>query len=279
MEAKIMSDRGVALVTGASNGIGEAVAVALQQDGFRVYAGARRVERMDRLRELGIRPLRLDVTDDESMLGAIELIHQEARAVDVLVNSAGYGSYGALEDVGMKEAHRQIEVNLFGLARMTQLIVPEMRLARKGTIINISSIGGKLGEAFGAWYHASKYAVEGLGDSLALELAPFGIKVVTVEPGGIKSEWTDIAANSLVSASGNGAYGVAAERKAQRMRRFNNSRLVGTPEQVARGVVRITHKRTPKFRYAIGGGAKPLMLLRRMTSDRVFYAVFRRLAG
>jgi NAD(P)-dependent dehydrogenase (short-subunit alcohol dehydrogenase family) len=274
-----MTGRGVSLVTGASSGIGEAIAVALQDDGFLVYAGARRTERMDRLRELGIRPLRLDVTDDRSMLEAIEVIHRETGAIDLLVNNAGYGSYGALEDVGMLEARRQIEVNLFGLARMAQLIVPEMRLARKGMIINISSIGGKLGEAFGAWYHASKYAVEGLGDSLALELAPFGIKVVTVEPGGIKSEWTDIAANSLVAASGKGAYGSAAERKARRMRRFNNSRLVGTPEQVAREVVRITHRRNPRLRYAIGGGAKPLMLLRRITSDRVFYAVFRRMAG
>jgi len=274
-----VSGRGVALVTGASSGIGEAIAVALQQDGFRVYAGARRIERMDRLREQGIRPLRLDLTDDRSILEAVELIHREIGAIGLLVNNAGYGSYGALEDVAMSEARRQIEVNLFGLARMTQLIVPEMRLARKGMIINISSIGGKLGEAFGVWYHASKYAVEGLGDSLALELAPFGIKVVTVEPGGIKSEWTDIAADSLVVASGKGAYGAAAERKAQRMRRFNNSGLVGSPEQVARGVVRIAHKRNPRLRYAIGGGAQPLMLLRRMTSDRLFYAVFGRMAG
>jgi len=274
-----MSGRGVALVTGASSGIGEATAAALQRDGFRVYAGARRIELMDRLRELGICPLRLDVTDDRSMLDAVELIHREAGRIDLLVNNAGYGSYGALEDIVMEEARRQIEVNLIGLARMTQLVVPEMRLAGKGMIINISSIGGRLGEAFGAWYHASKYAVEGLGDSLALELAPFGVKVVTVEPGGIKSEWTDIAADSLVSASGKGPYRDAAEHKAQRMRSFNNSRLMGTPEQVARGVVQITHKRNPRLRYAIGGGAKPLMLLRRVTSDRLFYAMFRRMAG
>jgi NAD(P)-dependent dehydrogenase (short-subunit alcohol dehydrogenase family) len=223
--------------------------------------------------------MRLDVTDDRSMQEAIELIHTETQAIDLLVNNAGYGLYGALEDVGMVEARRQMDVNLFGLARMTQLFVPEMRLARKGMIINISSIGGRLGEAFGTWYHASKYAVEGLGDSLALELAPFGIKVVTVEPGGIKSEWTDIAASSLVSASAKGAYSVAAERKALRMRSFNNSGLAGTPEQVARGVVRITHKRNPRLRYAIGGGAKPLMLMRRITSDRLFYEVFRRMAG
>jgi NAD(P)-dependent dehydrogenase (short-subunit alcohol dehydrogenase family) len=274
-----MSVHGVALVTGASSGIGAAIAAALQGDGFRVYAGARRIERMDRLRELGICPLRLDVSDDHSMLDALELIHREAGRVDLLVNNAGYGSYGALEDIAMEEARRQIEVNLFGLARMTQLVVPEMRLAGKGMIINISSIGGRLGEAFGAWYHASKYAVEGLGDSLALELAPFGIKVVTVEPGGIRSEWADIAADSLVSASGKGAYRDAAKRKAQRMRSFNNSRLIGTPEQVARGVVQITHKRNPRLRYAIAGGAQPLMLLRRVTSDRLFYAIFRRMAG
>lgn len=234
---------------------------------------------MDKLRTMGIQPVRLDVTDDQTIVDAVSRIHADGGRIGLLVNNAGYGSYGALEDVEMQEARRQVEVNVFGLARLTQLVIPEMRRARHGMIINISSIGGRLGEALGAWYHATKYAVEGLGDSLALELAPFGVRVVTVEPGGIKTDWSDIAVDHLLSASSNGAYASAATEMAQRMRRFNDSRLIGTPEQVARGVVKITRKRRPKFRYAIGGGAKPLMLLRKLTSDRVFYAIFRRMAA
>jgi NAD(P)-dependent dehydrogenase (short-subunit alcohol dehydrogenase family) len=272
-----MQSKGAALVTGASSGIGAAIAAALQRDGYQTYGGARRVERLEQLRKEGVRPLSLDVTDEASMQGAIRLIHEEAGQIVVLVNNAGFGLYGALEDVPMSEARREIEVNLFGLARLTQMVVPEMRQARRGSIINISSVGGKFGEPFGAWYHASKYAVEGLSDSLALELAPFGVKVVTVEPGGIRSEWSDIATENLVKASGEGAYGAEANKTAQRMRDFYETRLAGSPEQVAKGVVAVLHKRRPSFRYAVGGGAKPLMLLRKLTSDRLFYAIYRRI--
>jgi NAD(P)-dependent dehydrogenase (short-subunit alcohol dehydrogenase family) len=209
------------------------------------------------------------------MQAAVEQIHREVGQIRVLVNNAGYGSYGALEDVPMSEARRQVEVNVFGLARLCQLIIPEMRQARRGTIINISSIGGKFGEPFGVWYHASKYAVEGLSDSLALELAPFGVHVVAVEPGGIKTEWADISADNLVATSGSGDYARAATKAARVMRGFNDMRLAGTSEQVAHGVMKILAKRRPKFRYAIAGGARPLLILRKLTNDRIFYSVFR----
>src|ERR1700722_12749504 len=173
----------VAFVTGASAGIGEATARALLAAGYTVFAGARRLDRRAGLAALGATLLKLDLTDDASIVAAVEAIKSGAGRLDVLINNAGYGSYGALEDVPMDEARRQMEVNVFGLARLSQLVIPGMREAGNGYIINISSIGGKLGEPFGAWYHATKYAVEGLSDSLALELAPFGIKVVTVEPG------------------------------------------------------------------------------------------------
>jgi len=152
-----------------------------------------------------------------------------------------------------------------------------MRRARRGSIINISSIGGKFGEPFGSWYHASKYAVEGLSDSLALELAPFGVRVVTVEPGAIRSEWSRISADNLVKISGQGDYAAEANKAAERMLGFYERGLAGSPEQVARGVVMALHKRRPNFRYAVAGGAKPLMLLRKLTSDRLFYAIYRRL--
>jgi NAD(P)-dependent dehydrogenase (short-subunit alcohol dehydrogenase family) len=271
-----MDSKGAALVTGASGGIGAAIAVALQRDGYQTYGGARRVERLEQLRKHGVRPLELDVTDEASMQDALRQIHEGAGQIGALVNNAGYGLYGALEEVPISEARHQMEVNLFGLARLTQMVVPEMREARHGSIINISSVGGKFGEPFGAWYHASKYAVEGLSDSLALELAPFGVKVVTIEPGGIRSEWSDIAAGNLLRTSGQGHYAAEANRAAQRMRDFYETTLAGSPQQVAEVVVKVLRKRSPSFRYAAAGGAKPLLLLRKLTTDRLFYAIYRR---
>ena len=144
----------------------------------------------------------MDVTDDASMVAGIQRIVDEQGRIDVLVNNAGYGSYGAVEDVPIDEARRQFEVNVFGLARLVQLVTPHMRAQESGRIINISSIGGKFYEPFGAWYHATKFAVEGFSDSLRMELRPFGIKVVLIEPGPIRTEWNEIARDSLLERSG-----------------------------------------------------------------------------
>ena len=157
------------LITGASSGIGEETVKALLAVGHTVYAGARRVERMKGLAEAGAHLLSLDVTDDTSMTAAVQTVLREAGRIDVLINNAGYGSYGALEDVPPEEARRQFDVNLFGLARLTQLVLPAMRAQHSGRIVNVSSIAGKFGEAFGGWYHATKFAVEGLSDSLRME--------------------------------------------------------------------------------------------------------------
>ncbi|MEI6624377.1 MAG: SDR family NAD(P)-dependent oxidoreductase, partial [Actinomycetes bacterium] len=168
----------VAIVTGASSGIGEASVRELMRLGFTVYACARRVDRMAALADEGAKVLPMDVTDDSSMTAAVEQIQADEGWVSVLVNNAGYGSYGALEDVPLSEARYQFEVNVFGLARLTQLVLPGMRAQHKGRVINVSSVGGKIWEPFGSWYHATKFAVEGLSDSLRVELKPFGIKVV-----------------------------------------------------------------------------------------------------
>ena len=269
------NSKGVALITGASSGIGEALAIAMHDAGYVVFAGARRVERMTHLHQRGIIVLELDVTDDASMVAAVERIHHEVGRIEILVNNAGYGSYGALEDVPMSEARRQVDVNVFGLARLCQLVIPEMREARSGTIINVSSIGGKFGEPFGVWYHASKYAVEGLSDSLALELAPFGVRVIAVEPGGIKTEWAGISADNLIATSGSGPYRAAATKAARVMRSMNDMKLAGTSEQVADGVMKILSKRRPRMRYAVAGGAKPWLYFRKLTNDWIFYRAFR----
>ncbi|HEY3330898.1 MAG TPA: oxidoreductase [Capsulimonadaceae bacterium] len=260
-----------ALVTGASSGIGETTAVALNDAGYVVYAGARRVERMDHLREAGIRPVALDVTDEASIQRAIGRIREESEPVSVLVNNAGYGSYGAVEDVPLDEARRQLDVNLFGLARVTQLILPDMRKQHSGTIINISSIGGRFGEPLGAWYHASKYAVEGFSDSLALEVAPFGIKVVVVQPGAIKTEWGGIANDSVAKVSGDGPYADLVRKRLAKMESMAGSNFGDEPAVVAAGIVKILAKRNPAMRYPIGGGAPLFMFLRSVLSDRLFY--------
>ncbi len=184
------------LITGASSGIGEETVKRLMTAGYTVYAGARRLDRMKSLADAGARLLALDVTDDGSMTAAVKTVLQEAGRIDVLINNAGYGSYGALEDVPTEEARRQFDVNIFGLARLTQLVLPAMRAQRSGRIVNISSIGGKFGEPFGCWYHATKFAVEGLSDSLRMELHPFGIDVVVVQPGAAHTEWSRIAQDS-----------------------------------------------------------------------------------
>jgi len=257
----------IALVTGASSGIGQATALALHAEGYTVYGAARRLDHMKVLEEAGIRTVQLDVINNESITKALSAIGR----VDVLINNAGYGSYGAIEDVPLSEARRQMDVNVFGLARLCQLVIPGMRRRHLGTIVNISSIGGKFGEPFGGWYHATKYAVEGLSDSLRLELKPFGIKVIVIEPGLIKTEWATIAAENLLKSSGDGAYHELAQKHVGTMRRYSTNRLASSPDVVAQGIVKVLKKSNPKYRYAIGGGAKPILALRKVTGDRLFY--------
>ena len=261
----------VAIVTGASSGIGEATARQLRSLGYRVYAAARRVDRMAPLLADGIDVAALDVTDETSLTAFVEQVIAEAGRIDVLVNNAGYGSYGAVEDVPLAEARRQFDVNVFGLARLTQLVLPHMRAQRGGRIVNISSIGGKIYEPLGGWYHATKFAVEGLSDSMRVELAPFGIDVVVIEPGAIKTEWGGIAAESALSVSGSTAYGDQATMVANLLNAAeSNPRLVSPPEVVAKAIGRAVTARRPRTRYAVGGGAKPILLLRRLLSDRAY---------
>jgi NAD(P)-dependent dehydrogenase (short-subunit alcohol dehydrogenase family) len=263
------------LITGASSGIGEEAVKGLLAAGYIVYAGARRVERMKPLADAGARVLALDVTDDTSMTAAVGAILRETARIDVLINNAGYGSYGALEDVPMDEGRRQFDVNIFGLARLIQLVLPAMRAQRSGRIINVSSIGGEFGEPFGCWYHATKYAVEGLSDSLRMELHPFGIDVVVIQPGAILTEWNSIARDGLIKFSGNGAYSEGARTHAKMMALADRGSMPSPPSVVAETIVRAVQKRRPDSRYATGGGAKAILFLRRILSDRAFDAIMR----
>lgn len=265
----------VALITGASSGIGEQTVKGLLDAGYVVYAGARRTDRMQSLAGAGARLIMLDVSEEASMSAAMKRIVDETGRLDVLVNNAGYGSYGALEDVPQEEARRQFDVNVFGLARLIQLALPTMRAQRSGYIVNVSSIGGVFGEPFGSWYHATKFAVEGLSDSLRMELHPFGIHVVVIQPGAITTEWNTIAREGLLKYSGNGAYRDGAHAHATFLAGADQGSVPSPPSIVAKVIVQAVQTPKPRTRYAVGGGARALLFVRLLLSDRAFDAIMR----
>ena len=261
----------MAIVTGASSGIGEATARRLSTAGYQVYAAARRADRMSELAALGITVLTMDVTSEDDVTAGVERVLGQSGRVDALVNNAGYGSFGALEDVPLSEARRQFEVNVFGLARLTQLVLPAMRAQGAGRIVNVSSIGGKIYEPLGTWYHATKFAVEGLSDALRVEVRPFGIDVVVVEPGAIRSEWGAIAADHLKERSGTGPYADQAEAVAKVLSMYERRpQLISGPDVVARAVVAAVTSSRPKTRYVVGRGARAILGARWALPDRGF---------
>jgi NAD(P)-dependent dehydrogenase (short-subunit alcohol dehydrogenase family) len=260
----------VALITGASSGIGESAAILLHNAGFKVYGAARRVEKMKSLEEKGLSTIALDVTDEKSIVNCVNTLLEKEGSIDVLVNNAGYGSYGAIEDVPMEEARRQFDVNIFGLARLTQLVLPGMREKGFGKIINISSMGGKVFTPFGGWYHATKHALEGWSDCLRLETKEFGIDVVVVEPGGIKTPWGHIAAENLKLTSGTGAYAEAANKSAEGTAKMYNSNRLTHPDVIGKVILKAVTARKPKRRYVKGMGAKPALFIRKWFGDGVY---------
>jgi NAD(P)-dependent dehydrogenase (short-subunit alcohol dehydrogenase family) len=268
-----------ALVTGASSGIGEATARRLSALGYTVYGAARRVDRLEQLRDAGVRPLGLDVTDDDSMKSGIETIIAETGRIDVLVNNAGYGSYGALEDVPEAEARRQFDVNVFGAMRLTQLVVPHMREQRAGTVVNITSMGGTIYTPLGGWYHGTKFALEALSDCLRLEVKPFGITVVVIEPGGIATEWGGIAADHVEETSGSGPYASQARAVAASLRSEANAGRNSPPTVIADAIGKAVTAHRPRTRYAVGFGARPLIFARKVLPDRAFDAIIKRAVG
>lgn len=269
----------VALVTGASSGIGEATAAKLASIGYTVYGAARRTDRLQGLAAEGILPLGMDVTDEESMKAGVARIMAEAGRIDVLVNNAGYGSYGAIEDVPIDKGRRQFEVNVFGAMNLAQLVLPHMRAQKSGTIVNITSMGGKIYTPLGGWYHGTKFALEALSDCLRLEVAPFGINVVVIAPGGIATEWGGIAAANLEKTSGHGPYKAQADAVAASLRSEANASRNSPPSVISEAIAQAVTARRPKTRYAVGFGARPLIAARGLLSDKKFDALISRATG
>jgi NAD(P)-dependent dehydrogenase (short-subunit alcohol dehydrogenase family) len=260
----------VVLITGASSGMGKETAKTLIQEGYTVYAAARRVERMQDLKGLGGIPLKMDVTKEEDVVAAVERIEANHGGVDILINNAGFGLYGAVEDVSLDAARYQFEVNMFGLARLTQLVLPYMRQKRAGKIVNISSMGGKIYTTLGAWYHATKHAVEGWSDCLRLEVKQFNIDVIVIEPGGIQTEFLDVTSSQIDKHTPqDSAYRPMVSRMAEMS--ANMSPDMGSPPSViANTISRAIKARRPRTRYAVGYGARPLIFVRKWFGDRAF---------
>ncbi|MBO7489775.1 MAG: SDR family NAD(P)-dependent oxidoreductase [Bacteroidales bacterium] len=246
MESKVI------LLTGASSGIGYDAAQTLARQGHRVYAAARRLELMEPLKAYGVKPIHLDVTDENSMQQCVDAVLADEGRIDVLVNNAGYGYFGAIENVEMAEARRQVEVNVFGLARLCQLVLPVMRRQGGGRIINTSSIAGKIVLPFGGWYHVSKFSVEALSDALRMEMKPFGIDVVMIEPGGIKTDWGIIAAKHLRESSTGTPYEDAAVAESNLLHNAYSGRFLSSPKVITRAISRAVNRRHPKSRYRTG---------------------------
>lgn len=256
------------LITGASAGIGKATAIHLAQYGYKVYAGARRTEKMEELKKMGITPISLDLSSDDSMTACVAQITKETGGVDILVNNAGVGYYGALEDMPLTDAKYQLDVNLFGPARLIQMVLPGMRSRRFGKIVNLSSVGGKVTLPMGAWYHGSKFAIEGISDVLRKEVKQFGIDVIVIEPGGTKSEMIGLGGEYLIRTSGKTAYAPLAHGV---INMYNNmDKRASDPVVIAELIKRGIEAKNPKTRYAGASGAKLMLFFRKILSDKLF---------
>jgi NADP-dependent 3-hydroxy acid dehydrogenase YdfG len=267
------------LVTGCSTGIGRAPAVRLARSGRHVYATARRLESIEDLRSEGCEVLALDVTDEASRAAAVATVEDREGAVGILVNNAGYSQSGAIETVPLDDVRREFETNVFGLARMCQLVLPRMRAQRWGKIVNVSSMGGKVVFPGGGYYHATKYAVEAISDALRFEVAGFGVDVIVVEPGLIRTQFAETAATSLgeqgddAYAAFNAAVGAATIGAYER---GGLGRLGGEPDDVAKTIDRAIRARRPRTRYPVTPSARLVLLARRLLSDRAWDAALAR---
>ena len=270
------------LITGCSSGIGRATAERLARSGWTVYATARSTDSIADLGRAGCRVLELDVTDEESMRAAIASVEHAEGAVGVLVNNAGYSLSGAIESVPLDEVRRQFETNVFGLVRLSQLVLPAMRRQGFGRIVNLSSMGGRLTLPGGGFYHASKHAVEALSDALRFEVQGFGVDVVVIEPGLIRTGFADAAVGTIADRSEDpaGPYDgfnqAVAAATAGAYRNGIGRTLGGGPETVARAIEKAISAGRPHTRYRVTGSARLFLTLRRLLPDRLWDALVAR---
>jgi NAD(P)-dependent dehydrogenase (short-subunit alcohol dehydrogenase family) len=273
------------LITGCSSGIGEATALRLVRSGWTVYATARKLDSLTSLEQAGCHTLTLDVTDEQSMRAAVDEIEHAEGAVGVLINNAGYSQSGAIETVPLDAVRRQFETNIFGLVRLTQLVLPKMRAQHWGKIVNVGSMGGRLSFPGAGHYHATKHALEAISDALRFELRGFGIDVILLEPGLITTEFGHAAVASMAethlgAADGgdepyarfNAAVGAITEGAYEGPMRL----LGGRPDRVAKVIEHLLVRRRAPARVTITPSAKLMITLHGLLKDRVWDSMMRR---
>ena len=260
----------VILITGASSGIGKDTALSLIKEGHTVYGAARRLEMMQDIIQAGGHAIKMDILKDRNIDDVVNQIINEQNRIDVLINNAGYGLWGAVETISIDEAKRQFDVNIFGLAYLTKKIIPFMREQKSGKIINMSSMGGKVYTPFGAWYHATKYALEGWSDCLRIELKSFGIDVILIEPGVIKTEFQDVMMDSTVERS----IGTPYEKKLKALEKATQemyARGIGSPPStITKLIIKAINSHNPKRRYVGGLFAKPMLFIKKWFGDKMY---------
>jgi NAD(P)-dependent dehydrogenase (short-subunit alcohol dehydrogenase family) len=273
-------DPKVALVTGASSGIGAATVRALVQVGWTIYATARQPDRISTVGSQGVYALPLDMTDEQSMIAVMRVIEAQHGSVDVLINNAGYGEIGPIEGVTVERMRQQFETNVFGLVRLTQLVLPGMRRKSQGRIINVSSAGGEFTTPFAGVYHASKYAVESISDALRFEVEPFGVKVIVVQPGAVRTPLADATLEAIRQIqAGPYAVQVRAFQRASELSMQPDNGMLLAPDDVAQVIVHAMTDEHPQTRYKVGVMAEQMTATRRSLSDVAWDSLLRQQFG
>lgn len=259
----------VALVTGGSSGIGEATAKTLSKNGYVVYASARRIEKMNEIfRNYDINTIQLDLTNEESIINCVDFVIKKEGRIDVLINNAGFAQMGSIEDTPMEIGKQHYIVNIFGTTHLIKLVLPHMRKNGFGKIVNVSSIGGKIAGPFGGWYQSSKFALEGMSDSIRLEVKKFGIDVIILEPGAIKTPMLESLSASVLETSGKGVYKSMAKKCVETLKELHKKAT--PPDDISLIILKAIQSRKPKIRYPFGPSSSMYLFMRKILSDKQF---------
>ena len=266
----------VALVTGSSSGIGFETSLMLARAGFNTYASMRNLEKSTNITEIArkenlpLQVVQLDVNNDGSVKDAIVKILKADQRIDVLINNAGYGLFGSVEDTSIEEIKAQFETNFFGVVRVTQQVLPLMRRQNSGTIVNVSSVGGRIGLPALSAYHSTKFAVEGLSESIAFELEPFGIRVVIIEPGVIRTNILNSSSSAKKALDPKSPYFSLSQKLNDNFKSMMESELSSPPEEVAKVILQAVTSENPQLRYSVGDDAANLIHARKNMPDKEF---------